>query len=83
MAHKRKRQNKDAPCSSTNSDLVNQCSFPIDQLPLNALVIVASQLPFKDFKRIGTISKQFQPSAYNRQNVFFRPSNSIFDRLNE
>ncbi|KAL3082134.1 hypothetical protein niasHT_037024 [Heterodera trifolii] len=59
MAHKRKRQNKDAPCSSTNSDLVNQCSFPIDQLPLNALVIVASQLPFKDFKRVGTISKQF------------------------
>lgn len=55
-----KRQNKDVPCSSTNADADQQCSsVPLDQLPLNTLVIVASQLPFKDFKKVGSISKQF------------------------
>ncbi|KAI3419696.1 hypothetical protein GPALN_004126 [Globodera pallida] len=57
MAQKRKRQNKDLPCSSTNAD-ADQCPFPLEQLPLNTLVIVASQLPFKDFKNVGMISKQ-------------------------
>ena len=49
---------KAASSSQTSTPNKNDSPLQLDQLPLNTLVIVASQLPFDDFKRIGFVSKK-------------------------